>query len=505
MARNEVKWGAVLSYALIIINALYGLLITPFIISSIGEVEYGVYKTISSLSASLMVLDLGLGGTVMRYIAKYKTDEKHNKIESFLSMVFAEGLVLIGVIVVVCGVLYSLLPMIYANGLGHQELVLGKQLFLVLTLNLMLHIFENLLGGIISGNNHFTFANGMKLMRIVLRVLFTYMFLMLFPNALVLVLIDLSLTVILVIAEYIYIRCVLHTKLYLRFRGWDKAVFGESFRYTLLLFLTSIVAQVNNNLDNVVIGSIQGPSFVTLYSMGLLIFGMFEHLSTAISGVMLPTITKVLAQENGLQKVQNNIIQAGRVQFALLGAALVAFAAIGQDFVKLWLGEGYEDVYIITLILMIPSILELCVNVCLSVLRAKNMLGFRTMVIFCSTVLNAVVTIAGVYYYGYIAAAFGTALSFIIGSLIVMNIYYYKKFSMPMLQIYRKIFHGTWLCLLVAGVAVFTSSRLLPGDTWWTFLLNAGVFCVAYAVMMLLFGLNKQEKQSIPILKNIWK
>lgn len=505
MARNEVKCGAALSYALIIINALYGLLITPFIISSVGEVEYGVYKTISSLSASLMVLDLGLGGTVMRYIAKYKTEDKHDKIESFLSMVFAEGLVLIGVIVVVCGVLYSLLPVIYANGLSHEELALAKRLFLVLALNLLLHIFENLLGGVISGNNHFTFGNGMKLMRIILRVLFTYLFLMLFQSALVLVLIDLSLTVVLVIAEYIYIRCVLHTRIRLRFHGWDKAVFGESFRYTLLLFLTSLVAQVNNNLDNVVIGSIQGPSFVTVYSMGLLIFGMFEHLSTAISSVMLPTVTKVLAQENGLQKVQRNIIQAGRVQFALLGAALVGFVVIGQDFVRLWLGEGYEDVYIITLILMIPSILELCVNVCLSVLRAKNILEFRTMVIFCSTVLNAVVTIVGVRYYGYIAAAFGTALSFIIGSLIVMNIYYCKKFSLPMLQIYRKIFRGTWLCLLMSGAAVFASSRFMPGDGWWTFLLNVGVFCVVYVGTMLLFGLNKQEKQSIPVLKKLWK
>ena len=84
MAKNEVKWGALLSYLLIIINSLYGFLIVPFILSSLGEAEYGVYKTISSLSSALMILDLGLGGTVMRYIAKFKSDDRKDKIQSFI-------------------------------------------------------------------------------------------------------------------------------------------------------------------------------------------------------------------------------------------------------------------------------------------------------------------------------------------------------------------------------------------------------------------------------------
>ena len=63
MAKSEVKYGALLSYVLIIINSLYGLVITPYILSTIGESEYGVYKTIGALTASISVLELGIGGT----------------------------------------------------------------------------------------------------------------------------------------------------------------------------------------------------------------------------------------------------------------------------------------------------------------------------------------------------------------------------------------------------------------------------------------------------------
>jgi len=505
MARNEVKWGAILSYGLIIINAIYGLVITPFILGRIGEIEYGVYKTIASLSTSLMVLDLGLGGTVMRYIAKYKSEENNNKIESFISMALGEGVILIGIVIIVCGVLYALLPTLYANGLNANEMLLGKRLFVIMAFNLMLHITENLLNGIITGFNHFVFGNGMKLMRVVLRIFLIYGLLKWFNSALVLVAIDLVLTLILLLVEYIYIHRVLHTRIRVSFTNWDKSVFGESFRYTALLFLTSIVAQMNNNLDNVVIGAVRGPSFVTIYSMGLLIFGMFENLSTAISGVMLPTVTNLLRQDNGLEKVQKTIIQAGRVQFILLGAALVGFAIIGREFIYLWLGDGYKDVYVITLILMIPSLLELCVNVCLSVLRAKNMLGFRTIVITGTTVLNAVITIIGVWLYGYLAAAIGTAISFIIGSLIIMNIYYYKKLTFPMLKIYCEIFKGTWICLIFAGLATYLSSRYLFGTGWFSLIANVGVFVIIYAIALICFGLNKNEKRNIPLLGKFLK
>ena len=501
MAKNEVKWGVILSYALIIINAVYGLIITPYVISSIGNVEYGVYKTISSLSSSLMVLDLGLGGTVMRYIAKYKSEDEKQKIDSFVSMALGEGLILISVITVVCGVMYSLLPTMYSDGLSTNELQLAKNLFVVMTMNLALHVLENLLGGIITGYNRFTVANGLKLARIVWRMILIYGMLKVTRSAMVLVVIDFVLTSVLLLVEYVYIRRVLHTAMRFSFRGWDKALFGESFRYTVLMFLTSVAVQVNGNLDNVVIGAMHGPALVTVYSIALLFFGMFENLSTAVSGVMLPTVTRVLKEENGIKKVQHTIIQAGRIQFLLLGAVLVGFAIVGRDFIGLWLGSGYEDVYLITLILMAPSLLELCVNVCLSVLRAQNMLGFRTVVLMGSTVLNALISIIGVYYFGYIAAAIGTACSFIIGSLIIMNIYFYKKLFFPMFKIYREIFRGTWLCLLISGGITFVSSRwLFAADNWISFASNVVIFALVYAITLLLFGLNTQEKKHIPIL-----
>ncbi len=504
MAKNEVKWGALLSYALIVINACYGFLVTPYVMSALGEADFGVYKTITSLSSSLMILDLGLGGTVMRYIAKYKAENKKDKINSFVSMALGEGSIIILLLAIVSVVIYFGIPTIYKTGLSVNEIGLARKLFAILAVSMVFHIVENVFNGIISGHNRFTFANGLKLVRILVRIASIFVVFLFVKSAVVLVVIDLVLTLALLLTEYVYVRKYLGVNPKISFKKWEKEVFRESFKYTLLLFLTTIAAQINNNLDNVVIGAIKGASFVTIYSMGLLIFGMFEQLSTSISAVMLPTVTSILNKENGNTLVQKTIIQTGRIQFMLLGGALTGFTIIGRDFIKLWLGEGFEDVYIITLILMAPALLELCVNVCLSVLRAKNMLTFRTVVLTSVTVLNAIVTIVGVKMWGYFAAAIGTALSFVIGSVVIMNIYYYKKLSFRMIKIYLGIFKGTWLCLVLAGVALALVSPHTP-ISWFGFILDVGVFGVVYVVTLLLFGLNKEEKKMIPFVKRIVK
>lgn len=496
MAKNEVKYGAILSYIFIIINSIYGLFVTPYILGTIGSAEYGVYKTIASLSSSLMVLDLGLGGTVMRYVAKYNAQKEFDKINSFISMALVECVILICVVFAVCIGVFENIDNIYRNGLDTSEVSLAKKLFMLLSVNMVMHIFENLLNGILTGFNKFTVANSLKLVRIIFRIILLFAILPIYKSSPVIVAIDIVLTVIMITTEFIYTITRLHVRVSPNFKNWDMAVFKESFVYTLLLFLTSIAGQINSNLDNVVIGAMKGAAAVTIYSMGLLIFGMFENLSCSISSVMLPTVTNVLCEEDGYSRVRELIIKCGRIQFIFMIAAFSGFAVLGKDFINIWLGNGYDDVYIIALILMGPAMLELCVNVCLSILRAENRLKFRTFVLFGTTALNAVITIEGCRLGSYMWAAVGTAASFLIGSIVIMNIYYHKVFGFNMLKIYLKIFDGIWQCALISTIAIIISSNFISGGLI-SFIINVIIYAAAYAVSLLIFGLKKEEKAYI--------
>lgn len=498
MVRNEhsqVQIGAILSYVLVVLNAVYGLFLTPFILGQIGEASYGVYKTISAFTSSLMVLDLGLGGTMMRYIAKYRADKEEHKIPNFAAMSFVQATVICGVMAAITIVLYFLLDTIYANGLTAPELEKAKQLYIFLALGLLAHIYQNVLNGIICGYNRFVFANGVKVLRLVIRIALVFMLLGIFRDPLTLVLIDLAITVCFALVELWYIFAKLKIKV--KLVNWESKVFAESFGYTVLMFLTSLVAQINTNVSNIIIGASISSTAVTIYAMAILIFGIYQQLSISISDVMLPTITNTLKNDDEQYTSTLKLItQAGRIQFLLLGAACAGFLTLGPAFIQIWLGEGYEAVYSLTLILMGPALLELCINVCLSILRAKNMLGFRTIVITGTAVLNVVTMFISIRYWGYYACAVSTAGSYFIGSVIIMGIYYYQKLRINIIKLYGGIFKGIWPCIILSALGAWGGTYLVNSPRM-KFVVGAAIFVLIYVVTLLLFGLNKEEKNAI--------
>lgn len=499
---SQVKFGAVLNYIQIILTAVYGLVLTPYIISHLGISNYGVYKTITSFTATLVVVDLGIAGTVQRYVADFIAKKEEDKIPNFVAMAFIITAFLSVVLIVIAVIMFLMIDPTYAKTFNSSELSLAKILFCVSGLNILLKFYSNILVGMIGGYNRFVYANGMGILEIVLLIISIVVFLQFSNNPAGIVAIQLILNGVFFLINFVYLKREFNIKI--RYTYWDKTLFFDVGKYMFLMFLTSVLNQINSNLDNIIIGAVRGPDLVTVYSVGLLVYGMFTQLANGIAGVMLPTVANALQSENREKNILNIAVRAGRVQFILLGATLVGFACIGKDFIGVWMGSGYEDVYVITLILITPALFVLCSTVFVSVLRAKNLLGFRTAAGVVSTVFNVIVTVVLIRYWSYIGAAIGTALSCVACELILMNLYYSKKLRLPVLKIYAKIIDKIWICLMISGGVLWIVSKYVYGS-WAAIIIDIFVFCIIYAITLLLFGLTEDEKRRIPMIRKYVK
>lgn len=491
MAKSEVKWGALLSYVLIALNSIYGLIIMPFVLGAIGESEYGVYKTIGAMTATISVMELGLGGTMQKYVAQYLAQNEEKKAYNYSAMCIIQAVVMSLAMAAVGLCLFFTLETVYGNTFTASEMLRAKQIYVILVCYVVFHIFENVLFGIISGYNRFIFTNSVKLGTLITKILIYIIILPIFKNSLAIVLTMLILEFVIIAAECVYVKFVLKHKV--KLYSWDKAVFKETFMYTILLFVQSIIIQFNGNVDNMVIGAIIGTSAVTVYSFAIQIFSMYEQCATSVSSVILPSVTNVIFGGAKPKDLENMVVKYGRVQWAILGAALGGFICLGQDFFKLWLGNGFEDCYYLALILMIPVTFPLIVNTCLAILKAKNLLAFRTVSLAYSVILNIILTVIGTRIWGYYAAAIGTAVSTIVGSVLSLNIYYYVKLKMNMFRVYFRIMHKIILCIAVPTVVCILINPFF-GVSWFAFLAKAAVFVGIYGILMLVFGLNKNEK-----------
>ena len=495
MVGNQVKWGIILSYLLILLNTLFGFLVTPYMIGCLGEAEYGVYKTISSLTASLMVLDLGLGSTVTRYIATYKAKGEDTRISNFVAMSLLQAAILCVVVGIVAIPVYRSVDSAYARTFSLEQIQTAKILLLLMMGNMMIHIIENVINGVITGINNFLVGNGMKVLRLVFRIFLLLALLSRYHDSRVIVLVDIGVSVFALSAELFFV--VVKQKIKIKLSQWDKMVFVESGKYTALMFLQNIAIQFNGNVDTILIGALISATSVTIYSMSLIIFGLYENLSSAISSVMLPSVVKLVEMQAKPEDLQKCVQKVGRLQFAVLGAALGGYIILGKDFYNLWMGKMYEDCYWLTLILIIPVTLPMLQNVALSILRAQNKMGYRTITLLFGSLINVVISIVGIRYIGYWGAAIGTA-AYSISNLILMNIYYHQQLKFKILSLFSCIFSRTIICIALS-MLVASIMHSFCNSGWGGFLVCAVVYSVVYILLMIVWGFNSEEKALLHI------
>ena len=119
-----------------------------------------------------------------------------------------------------------------------------------------------------------------------------------------------------------------------------------------------------------------------------------------------------------------------------MSSGLVLF---GREFFILWVGQEYVNAYYIALILILPLSVPLIQNLGISILQAKNIHKFRSVLYVGIAVLNIIISVPLAKIYGGIGAATGTAISLIIGNIIIINIYYHKKAGLNILLFWKNI------------------------------------------------------------------
>ena len=92
--RNEKVIGAGLSYISTALNSLVSIFLTPFILVALGDVEYGIYRTISALTGQLAMISVGVGTMATVMIARYNiredrraAEEKENFLDKIKSLI----------------------------------------------------------------------------------------------------------------------------------------------------------------------------------------------------------------------------------------------------------------------------------------------------------------------------------------------------------------------------------------------------------------------------------
>ena len=492
MQKSQRKIGMLLSYANSLLVVAVNIFLTPFLVSSLGENNYGIYQMMSSFAGYLVLMNFGTSTVMTRFVAAAlgKGDKKGEKNFIAMCLIITLGLALL--IAAVATVLFVFLDDIYSTTLTSSEIQKAKVLYVFIALNIIVTLIAQAFQGIITAYEKFLVNNLWHILRTILKVALIYGLFLIKTDSVVIVAVDLFLSLLLLAFNFFYVTIKLKVrwKLY----NFDVQLFTSSAVFSLAIMLQSIVNQVNTKVDITILGIMQGPESTTRYAVAMQVFSVFSTVSTAAIAVYLPKFSRMCAQgKNDGLSLTNAMIAPSRVQTLACGTILCGFLLCGQDFINVWMGEGFELSWYIAVIIMVPSFFMYFNGVVVSVLDALGKRLIRSVVLVCVAACNIGISIVLVYFFGEIGAPIGTAIATLVGSVIIMNIYYQKVIGIKLGALCKNVFKGILPSLLIASAvsipaAVFVDIGLVG------LFVKGGVFVAVLAVCLLVFGFNKEEK-----------
>ena len=225
------------------------------------------------------------------------------------------------------------------------------------------------------------------------------------------------------------------------------------------------------------------------------------NFSTAISGVLFPKINRLIVEDKH-EEISNLFIKVGRLQYVILGLISSGFILFGKEFIYLWLGEGYSEVYKIALWIMIPLTVPLIQNTGIAIMQARNMHQFRSIVYFFIAIGNVVGSIFLVKQYGVIGCAIATGVSFMIGNILIMNIYYHKRMDLNIVLFWKNILKMT-ISILISMVIGIILNKYLVEVTYIKFMIKVIIYSGIYLIVLFIVVLNEDEKKEIRLVLKI--
>ena len=488
---SQLKKGAILSYLNIILTNVIGLLLTPFIIKSLGDSEYGLYTLIGSLIAYISVLDFGLNNTIVRFVARYRAKEDIKGEENFL----ATTLIIYGIIstiIVITGLfLYFNLDVIFKK-LTAIELEKAKIMFGILIFNLGISLPGGAFAAICSGYEKFVFPRTLTIIKYIVRSILIIGLLLLGGDSVGIVILDTIINILVIFINVYYVIKILNVKIHLHFL--EKELFKEIFSYSIWIFIFAMVGQFQWTSGQIILGILTNTTAVAIYGVGIMLGTYYGAFSTAISGVFLPKATKMTVLDATGTELTDIMIRIGRYSLIILLFILGGFMLFGQQFIYLWVGKTYSDSWLVALIVMIAYTLPLTQAFANSILEAKSKFSYKAICYISLLTIGTAIGALLVKKYGILGLLSGTTLGWII-SQIIMNFYYHKKLHLEIPRFFKQVASGIVPIFLIL-ILICYFLYLIPGQGWLNLLSKITIYSTLFSFLMFKFGINQDEKNT---------
>ena len=491
--KNNLKFATIISYITLFAGNVISIFYTPFMLSKLGNSEYGLFSLVNTIISYIYLLDMGLGNAIIRYNSKYMAENDEEGLKKVNGM-FLSLYCLISIVGLIIGiVVYRSLGSIFSKGLSITEIQQVKAMFAVALFNLVFSFPFNVFNGIIMAHEKFVFIKAITFIRTIFNPLIMVMILLFGYRALGMLIGSTIFNIILGFVNIIYCFKVLKVKMI--FKGFDKSLYAEIFKFSFFILLSSLAYRIYWSTDQFVLGMLVSSTSIAIYTIGLQFNTYFNSFSNVISSMFLPKLTKITVVNSDKSELMKILIKISRIQFYIASFILCGFILVGKEFIMRWTGPEYGWSYYIALLVMAPQFISIIQTLFATMLEAMNKHKVKSLIYIGVSFLNLILTLYLVRIWGSIGCAIATCVGMLLNA-ILNNLYYKYKLNLDMGYYWKEILK---MVPSILGISIigYGVKVLLRPNNYITIGLFGIVFSIIYFGICWKFTFNKYEKDII--------
>lgn len=492
MVVNQRKAGAVLSYLSLIINAAASFVYVPILLNALSTSEYGVYELIGSVIAYLSVMDAGLSTTLSRFYVSISVSNGKRELENLLAMTKVIYLFLTVVAVAVGIGLYWAIDPLFGVSFTESELDLARNMMVLVIVNCAIVLPGNWFLAIINAEERFVFARILSIAKYVLQVVAVVAVLRIQSSAMSVLVVQVAINALCILTYAFYVKTSL--RVCSKLHRWDWGMVKSLLSFSFFILLNMVFDQVFWKTGQVVLGMVAGASAVAVYGIVCkVITAAYMQVSNGITSVFLPKLTAISARSDNMAEINGLFCRIGRIQAILVWGVCAAFIVLGKEFILLWAGPDFSEAYASIIILMLGLSIALVQNLGISVLQAKNRMGFRSVLYVVMAVLDVVISIPVSTRFGVVGCSVVAAVLLFIGTVPIMNVYYHRALCIDIPGFYRAVSPLIVPAFFAAVVTAAFSLLAFPNPSWLALACEAVFFIAAYFGILWVKGFDEYE------------
>lgn len=486
---SKIVRNSIANYGGNLAGLVVGFLLTPFLVHSLGDSQYGAWVLVGSLGSYFWLLDFGLGASVTSFVSRYRATGEQERLNSVvvssIALLSVVGLLsLAGSVALALTVdLFFHLPpevvpevraMIYVTGIA-------------LTISFPLGVF----GGVLRGYQRYDLVNLVGATSTVANALLSVLVVKMGFGLVGLSAVGL-LTNLMVGGGRLALAMRLDRGLRVRPFLARPSTLREIAGFSVWVFVINVSVQVVYRTAPVIISAILSVAQVTPYAIANSLAQYLRRFVDPILAVLLPAYSELSAVQDS-DRTRQLFFEASKAVGAVSMPMAMGLMLLGKPFIGLWMGPGYEWAGTLLYLFVPPIFLSFLVAAGDKLLWAKGKVRVNSYVALADTVLNLSLSIGLAHVLGLVGVAMAPLLSVMVTNGLWLLPYICREAGVPVRVYLSSVVRPLLIAAAPSTAAVLALMSLVgTGGYLQIALLGASHVAVYWTVFFL--AASKEER-----------